>query len=118
MIFIFHLRKTLLLQGIFPILEMEVHSWITLWVVQSNHRLGLEGKIQAGIQYCLKEPYVEWDTLWDQRFTPGVIPIQGNKFCCVRVNQLEAEFSFPEVQAKLGPDVIGDHLLGHVNIKV
>ena len=49
--------------GYFPDLGNENHSWITLWVVQSDHRLGLEGEIQAGIQYYLKEPYVEWDTL-------------------------------------------------------
>ena len=49
--------------GCFPDLGNEKHSWITLWVVQSDHRLGLEGKIQAGIQYYLKKPYVEWDTL-------------------------------------------------------
>ena len=63
MIFIFSPAEDAVAPGYFPDLEKEIHSWITLWVVQSNHRLGLEGEIQAGIQYYLKEPYVEWDTL-------------------------------------------------------
>ena len=59
----FSLAEDAVAPGYFPDLGNENHSWITLWVVQSDHRLGLEGEIQAGIQYYLKEPCVEWDTL-------------------------------------------------------
>ena len=59
----FHLRKMLVFRGCFPDPGNQKNSWITVLVVQSDHRLGVEGKIQAGIHYYLKEPYVEWDTL-------------------------------------------------------